>query len=232
MGIQTSVDGFRLAADRTGAYTGSEESWAGPDGDWKDVWLGVDPPAAAKVVVYKGEGTKGFAAVATWSEYVQTNKDGKPSVMWARMPARMLAKCAESLALRKAFPAELSGLYTSEEMAQAENGAPARSGGSHRAPGTSQAPSPPDVDPETGEVAPPATTRRPPPGRAKAIDKGFAKILRLQAKQKGLDDAQLNQLAKDTLGVDSIEDIHSGDDAFKVQQAMSGEVAPTGDEPF
>jgi len=47
---------------------------------------------------------------------VQSNKEGQPTSFWKTKPALMLAKCAEMLALRKCFPQELSGLYSSEEI--------------------------------------------------------------------------------------------------------------------
>jgi hypothetical protein len=60
--------------------------------------------------------------VAHWSEYAVT---GAGDFMWRKMPALMLSKVAEALALRKAFPQDLSGIYTADEMAQSGSPAPA-----------------------------------------------------------------------------------------------------------
>ena len=121
--IQTGIDGFYKIADRVTRQTGGtwgipETLWCGPDGQWRDVWLERTPPAAAKVTVERN-GSR-FTTVATSAEY----NAGSP--MWQKMPARMIAKCAEALAIRRAFPDDLSGLYTSEEMAQADAPAPSR----------------------------------------------------------------------------------------------------------
>jgi len=125
--IQTGIDGFRLiarrASDRARTTLGYEDTvWCGDDGQWTDVWLSDKPPRAAKLAVIR-DGQR-YPAVALMSEYMGTDKQGNPTRMWQTKGALMLAKCAEALALRKAFPQDLSGLYTADEMQQSNNETP------------------------------------------------------------------------------------------------------------
>ncbi len=119
MVIQTGIDGYRLIAARTGLHLGTTDATFGP-------LTKEGFPAWAQVTVKKlvhGHIAE-YPATAYWEEYVQTKRDGSPNQIWANRPKGQLSKCAEALALRKAFPAELSGVYTDTEMEQADNPAP------------------------------------------------------------------------------------------------------------
>ena len=107
MSIQTSIDGFRVIAERSGEYAGQDEPIYTEENN---------KLISCKITVYKFRGDVRYPAsvgVAYLSEYAQTTP------IWNKMPRVMLAKVAEALALRKAFPQDLSGLYTGDEIADA-----------------------------------------------------------------------------------------------------------------
>lgn len=115
MTVQTSIDGFRVIAERSGLYGGQGE----PIFEYDD----NGNPISCKVSVFKFRGDVRYEAavgVAFFSEYAQTDKNGNLIGLWASKKRIMLQKVAEALALRKAFAQDLSGLYTSEEMPPAE----------------------------------------------------------------------------------------------------------------
>ena len=113
MTIQAGIDGLRSIAERTGQLDGSETHWCGDDGVWTDVWLSSKPPAAAKTILHRKGASHPFVGVARFADY------NPGQGLWSKMPAAMIAKCSEALALRKAFPADLSGVYSTDEMDQA-----------------------------------------------------------------------------------------------------------------
>lgn len=117
MAIQIGIDGFRAIADKSGRYAPGRETVYQYDKN------GELFSATAFVKKQTADGTwHEVSATAFWAEYVAKTKDGQPTHMWREKRHIMLGKCAESLCLRKAFPNELSGLYTTEEMEQASNG--------------------------------------------------------------------------------------------------------------
>lgn len=109
MVLQTAIDGYRLIAQRTGEYAGNDDP----------VFAEVSgKPVKATVTVRRivNGDCCAFSASARWDEYCPVKGQ---DFMWQKMPYVMLGKCAEALALRKAFPAELSGTYVDAEMDQA-----------------------------------------------------------------------------------------------------------------
>jgi len=118
--IQTGIDGFRVVAERSKLYAGQDDpEWLTESGEWVPAFVKGkhgDHPLAARVRVYRHDWSRPMTGIATWDEYAQTTRKGDLTAMWKQRGPGQLAKCAEALALRKAFPQDLSGLYTDDEM--------------------------------------------------------------------------------------------------------------------
>lgn len=105
--MPVGIDGLRRKAAESGNYMGQVgPEWCGEDGEWKDVWLSKDPPAACRVGVLRRGNPVPTWGIVTWREFAKdiTTPAG---TFWKRMGPHMLAKCAESHALRKAAPGEI-----------------------------------------------------------------------------------------------------------------------------
>lgn len=112
--LQTSIEGYRAIAERTGNYAPGEES----------IYLYDDNKnlIGAKAYVKKRtqDGTwHNVSAEAYLEEYAARDKQGNLTQFWSKFPRVMIEKCAEARALRRCFPNELGSLYIKEEMDQA-----------------------------------------------------------------------------------------------------------------
>ena len=183
MAVQTGIDGYRLIADRTGRYAPGRE----PQFMYDEKKSIIAATAYVKKLV---SGTwHEVGATAHFSEYAGRKKDGSLTSMWATKPHIMLAKCAEAIALRKAFPAEMAGVYTNEEMPEVE----ARTGGAGGSLGTDSTAPGPAPSSSRGKVGAPSRgpTTDPVPAPPEDINQPLQDYLdKQQAKAKKEMDGQ------------------------------------------
>lgn len=104
----------RITAFRTGQMAGQDEPVFGDTVTFR----GIDAPEWCIVTVYRFINNErcAFSHTEYFCEACATTKEGKPNSMWSKRPRGQLAKCAEAGALRKAFPDELGGVITADEV--------------------------------------------------------------------------------------------------------------------
>ena len=117
--IISGINGFRKIASRTGQYAGSEDAKFDlqSNGTFKtasELIAAGKKPTTCTVTVYRVVGGVRcpFTHTAVFKEF-----EGGSYSQWPKMPFQMIAKVAESFALRKAFGGEFQGVHTEEEVA-------------------------------------------------------------------------------------------------------------------
>lgn len=108
--LMTGINGFHSIANSNPQYDGIESGLITPAGEQMSLCYPKNDFIGAWCKVYRKDRRVPVEAVAMMSEY----KKSGPT--WQSMARVMITKCAESVALRKAFPQKLNGLYTQEEM--------------------------------------------------------------------------------------------------------------------
>jgi len=114
--VMPGVYELRTTAMRTGEYMGHSKPEYGPPVEY----AGVTAPEYCELEIYRwhpGSKTKiAFPVRVYFRESVATDKNGNANQRWAKAPIQMLTKCAESAGLREAFPDEIGGEMSAEEM--------------------------------------------------------------------------------------------------------------------
>jgi phage recombination protein Bet len=115
--VMQGIYELRTTAQRTGQYLGHSVPEYGPITTLK----GVTAPEWCAITFYRAhpsiEGDRiEFPITTFFREVVATNREGKPNARWSRAPVQMLTKCCEAAGLREAFPDEIGGEHTAEEM--------------------------------------------------------------------------------------------------------------------
>jgi phage recombination protein Bet len=176
--IQTGIDGFRLIAERHEQYAGTlDPEWCGQDGVWREAWVDRQPPVAARVKVLRHDRAHPITLPVRFTEFAATFGDGNLQGQWRTKPAHMIAKVAEAAALRKAFPQELSGLYTDDEMDGAASTGRGPAGRASSTPGVTAAEltgAPTVVDAEPEPEPPRAAKKTSAPGKTRTSAAGAA----------------------------------------------------------
>lgn len=106
--LMTGFNGYLAIANAHPEYDGMECDVIRKEGG------GID---YAEARVFRKDRKRPSTVRVYFSEFYKPGFNGKES-NWDKMPAVMIQKVAKSHALREAFPQELGGMYTQEEMGE------------------------------------------------------------------------------------------------------------------
>lgn len=119
--VMPGIYEYRTTATRTGLYLGHSVPVYGEIIDH----LGRMVPAFCSITVYRWNTEAKLRSeypVTLWFEEccaTKWDKEGKKDVLndrWDKAPRQMLTKCTEAAGIREAFPDELGGTHTADEM--------------------------------------------------------------------------------------------------------------------
>ncbi len=110
------IDWYRKQAGKSKNYAGQGEAEFGE----KIQSNGIEHPDWAVVPIYNRNFEHPIRVKVFWDEIVKLDKQGNALSSWRTMPRTMLAKCSEAQGIRRAFPEEVGGVYTEDEMVMPE----------------------------------------------------------------------------------------------------------------